>query len=248
MIGVIEDIAAAFQFLTRLPLAWLPYRGDTLRRSATYFPLVGLAVGLTAAEIHRLLSPHLSGTAVALVVVLFLTLITGGMHEDGLADVADAFGGAWERKRILEIMKDSRVGSYGALAIVFSLAARIVLLASLPVESVTATLISAEVLSRWTALPLGAVLGSARQETSLGGRIARQVSIPALIVGTVLALAPVIFLLREAAWRPCAAALLTVVCTGLYYRRRLGGVTGDCFGATIQLAAIAIYFCGAWRP
>jgi len=248
MMGILLDIAAAFQFLTRLPLAWLPYRGDTLRSSVCYFPLVGLAVGFAAAGIHRFLPPHLPVAVVALLVVLFMTLITGGMHEDALADVADGFGGGRERAQILAIMKDSRVGSYGALAIVFSLAARILLLACLPAERFAAYAVSAEVLSRWTALPLGAALASARQEPSLGGRIARQVSIPSLVAGTVLALAPVIWLLREAAWAPCAAALLVAVCTGFYYRRRLGGVTGDCFGATIQLAAIAIYLCGAWRP
>jgi len=248
MTGILLDIATAFQFLTRLPLAWLPWREDTLRRSASYFPLVGMAVGFSAAGIHRLLSSHLPAAAVALLIVLFMTLLTGGMHEDGLADVADGFGGGRERTQVLAIMKDSRIGSYGALAIVFSLASRILLLASLPAERFVAYLVSAEVLSRWTVLPLGAFLASARQEVSLGARIARQVSISSLIAGTVLALAPVAWLLRETAWTACLSALLVAVCTGLYYWRRLDGITGDCCGATIQLAAISIYLCGAWRP
>lgn len=248
MIGFFADMAAAFQFLTRLPLGWLPYRGDTLRRSAAYFPLVGLAVGLGAVAIRYLLSPHLPAAVVALLVVLFLTLITGGMHEDGLADAADAFGGGRDREQVLAIMKDSRVGSYGVLAIVFSLAARILLLASIPESGFAAYAVSAEVLSRWTALPLGAALGSARPGSSLGGRIARQVSIPSLLAGSAMALAPVLWLLRAAAWKPCVATIVVAVGAGLYYRRRLGGITGDCFGATIQLSAMAVYFCGVWRP
>lgn len=248
MTAILLDIAGAFQFLTRLPLAWLPYRGDTLRRSASYFPLVGLAMGLAAAGIHQILLPHLPAAVIALLVVLFFTLITGGLHEDGLADVADGFGAGGERTRVLAIMKDSHLGSFGTLAIVFSFAGRILLLACLPAERFGAYVISAEVLSRWTALPLGAVLTSARQETSLGGRIAHQVSIPSFITGTVLALAPVIWLLREAAWAPCLAALVVAGGTSLLYWRRLGGATGDCFGATIQLTAIAIYLAGVWRP
>ena len=79
---------------------------------------MGLAVGAGGAGIYWLLSPHLPAAIVALLIVLFSTLITGGLHEDGLADAADAFGGGWNREQTLEIMKDSRIGSFGALAIV----------------------------------------------------------------------------------------------------------------------------------
>ncbi len=247
MIGILQDFAAAFQFLTRLPLAWPPYRPDLLPRAAKLFPLVGLALGAADAGIYLVLTPHLPVTLVALVIVLFSTLITGGLHEDGLADVADGLGGGWNKQRALEIMKDSRIGSYGALAIVFSVAGRVLLLAHLPPASFVSYAISAQVLCRWTVLPLGMALAGARQEASQGTRLARQISVSSLLVGTLLALAIVGSLLRLSMWKPVVAAALVTLVTGLYYRRRIGGVTGDCFGATIQIALGAVYLCGVWK-
>jgi adenosylcobinamide-GDP ribazoletransferase len=248
----LQDVAAAFQFLTRLPLSWLPYRSDALARAAKFFPLVGLAMGGGAVGIYRLLTPHLPVIVVALAIVLFSTLITGGLHEDGLADVADAFGGAFNRQKVLEIMKDSRIGSYGALAISFSVVGRVLLLANLPAAKFIPFAISAEVLSRWTVLPLGVVLTGAREQESQqlrgqGARIARQISGASLIIGTLLAFAIVGCLMRASMTIPIVAASAVVLFSGIYYKQRIGGITGDCFGATIQLTLIAIYLCGVWH-
>jgi adenosylcobinamide-GDP ribazoletransferase len=247
MRGIFQDIAAAFQFLTRLPLSRLTYRPDALSRSAKFFPLVGLALGAAMAGIYRILSPHLPAMFVALLIVLFSTLVTGGLHEDGLADAADAFGGGWERQRILDIMKDSRIGVYGSLAIVFSVAGRVLLLGHLAPGIFVSYVVSAEVLCRWTVLPLGMVLPGARQEASQGARLARQISGTSVIVGTLFTLAVVGYLLRISMWKSVAATLLVAFLTGLYYKRRIGGVTGDCFGATIQLTLAAVYLCGVWN-
>jgi adenosylcobinamide-GDP ribazoletransferase len=247
MIGILQDIAAAFQFLTRLPLARLPYRPNALARATKFFPLVGLALGIAVAAIYRLLTPHLPAIVVALMIVLFSTLITGGLHEDGLADVADAFGGGWNKDKVLEIMRDSRVGSFGALAIVFSIAGRVLLLADLPTDAFIPYAISAEVLSRWTVLPLGATLPSAREQPGQGARIARQVSGLSLAVGTLLAFCIVGYLLHFSMWIPIVAASAVALISGFYYRHRIGGITGDCFGATIQITLAAVYLCGVWR-
>ncbi len=244
---IFQDIAAAFQFLTRLPLPRLAYRPDGLSRSAKFFPIVGLVLGAAFVGIYRILSPHLPVTIVALAIVLFSALLTGGLHEDGLADAADAFGGGRDRQRVLEIMKDSRTGAYGSLAIVFSVAARVLLLAHLAPGNFVPYAVSAEVLSRWTVLALGIALPGARQEASQGARLARQISAPSLIVGTLFALAIVGYLLRISMWKPVAAALLVTLLTGFYYKKRIGGVTGDCFGATIQLTLPAVYLCGVWQ-
>jgi adenosylcobinamide-GDP ribazoletransferase len=248
----LQDVAAAFQFLTRLPLSRLPYRPDALARAAKFFPLVGLAMGGVAVGIHRLLAPHLPATVVALAIVLFSVLITGGLHEDGLADVADAFGGGYNRHKALEIMKDSRIGSYGSLAVVFSVIGRVLLLTNLSAVKFIPYAISAEVLSRWTVLPLGVALTSAREHASQelrgqGARIARQISGVSLIVGTLLAFAIVGWLMRASMTIPIIAASAVALSSGIYYKRRIGGITGDCFGATIQLTLIAIYLCGVWR-
>jgi len=244
---ILQDIAAAFQFLTRLPLTRLVYEPDALSRAAKFFPLVGLAIGVTAAGIYRLLSPHLPIVVVALLIVLFSTLVSGGLFEDGIADSADAFGSGWNRQQILDIMKDSRIGTFGALAIVFAVTGRVLLLASLQPGHVIEYLISADVLCRWTALPLGASLPSAREQGSQGGRVAGQISRVSLAIGTLVAFGVVGYLLRMSMWVPVAAASAVTLLSGLYYKRRIGGITGDCFGATSQLTLVAVYLCGVWH-
>lgn len=247
MIRTLQDVLTAFQFLTRLPLSRLPYDPNALSRSAKFFPLVGLVVGGAAAVLYRLLAAHLPATIAALGIVIFLVLITGGLHEDGMADVADAFGGGWNREQTLAILKDSRVGSFGALAIVFSVSVRWLLLANLPPGRFTAYMISSHVLCRWSALPLGYLLPAARESSSQGARIARQISGFSLATGTLIAALIVGYALRGALWSPIASVLMVTAVSGLYYWRRIGGVTGDCFGATNQLAEIAVYLCGVWH-
>jgi adenosylcobinamide-GDP ribazoletransferase len=241
------DIVAAFQFLTRLPLDGLTYQPDGLSRAAKFFPLVGLVIGAGDAGVYRFLSPHLPAAMVALLIVLFSTLVTGGLHEDGLADAADAFGGGWSKQQVLEIMKDSRIGTYGALALAFSLAARLLLLVYLPAASFLQYLISAQVICRWVMLPLGVALSNAGESASQGGRLARRVSATSLAVGTLTSLCVVSYLLRISTVWPFIAALSVALLTGLYYKHRIGGVTGDCFGATSELTLIAVYTCGVWR-
>jgi len=245
--GIFEDIAAAFQFLTRLPLAWITYSPSALSRAARFFPVVGLAIGSSAAALHRWLLPHLPVGIVAFLIVLFSVLITGGLHEDGIADVADAFGGGWHREQILEILKDSRIGSYGALAIVFSFAGRVILLTFLPANVFAAYVISAHVLCRWTILPLGSLLPAARKQEGQGAQLARQISGVSVFVGTFIAFGIAAYLLRLAIWGPLVSILAVTLLSGFHYQRRIGGITGDCFGATIQLAEIAVYLCGVWH-
>ena len=243
----LKDLLTAFQFLTRLPLRNVEFRPDSLSRSVTFFPVVGLAVGLVGAWLQRLLTPHLSRPLAALLVLTFFVLITGGLHEDGLADAADGFGGGWKREQILPIMRDSRIGSFGAIAIALSMLARFSLLSSLPLNRFIPYVISAHVLCRWTTLPLSYFLPSARVEEGQGARIAQKTSLGALLVGSGISLLIVAFVMRAAFWIPILAAGLVALFSGFYYKRRIGGVTGDCFGATNQLAEIAIYFCGVWN-
>lgn len=243
----VEELLVAFQFLTRLPIARIPYQPNSLSRSAKFFPLVGLVVGLGASALHHVLTPHLNRALVALLILTFLVLITGGLHEDGLADTADAFGGGWNREQVLTILRDSRIGSFGALALVISVLARFVLLWILPVSRFTALVVAAHVLCRWTALPLGCFLLPAREREGQGARITQKISTASLISGTLLSLAIVLYLMRKEFWIPVLVAIVTTALSGLYYFRRIGGMTGDGFGATNQLTEIAIYFCGVWN-
>jgi adenosylcobinamide-GDP ribazoletransferase len=241
-----EEVATAFQFLTRIPTPPMTFEANSLPRAAKFFPLVGLAVGGGAVFVQRVLLFHLNRPLIALVLLAYLMLITGCLHEDGLADAADGFGGGWSKDQILAILKDSRIGSYGATALIMSLLARYLLLGSLPMEHFAAYVVSAHVLCRWSTLPLSYFLPPAREQEGQGARIAKLTSLATLIFGSAFSFAVVVFALRWSAVAPLLAALVTVALSGWFYWRRISGVTGDCFGATNQLTEIAVYFCGVW--
>jgi len=245
------DFAAALQFLTRIPVRGRRSGAPALPQAASYFPLVGALLGLAAGGIDMLLRPHLAPEAAAAVTVLFLVLATGALHEDGLADCADGFGGgAPSRERILAIMRDSRIGSFGAIAIAMSLLLRIVSIAALPVRHTLADIVCAETLGRWSVLPLSFLLPAARRDqiaSGQGAALAGRLSPFALILGTLIALAVTAGFLGGASWQLWAVGLVLTASSGVYFHRRIGGVTGDCFGATLELVTIAIYVWGAWQ-
>ncbi len=246
-----SDALAAVQFLTRIPMPYLPYDPASLSRAVKFFPIVGLVIGSAAALLHQLLTPHLPRMVTALLVIAFLVAITGCLHEDGLADTADAFGGGSSREQILVILKDSRIGSYGGTALTLSLVARVLLLASLPLAQVPKYLIAAHVLCRWTTLPLSYYLTSARNQqdqdgAGQGARIAKLTTRGTLIAGSIFSLAICSFALRIHMAAAVTATILVTLLSGLYYQRKIGGVTGDCFGATNQIAEIAVYLTGVW--
>jgi adenosylcobinamide-GDP ribazoletransferase len=245
------DFLGAVQFLTRVRVPSIPFEQDSLARAAMFFPIVGLLIGSGSVLLYLALIPHLPSTIVAVLVVAYLVALTGCLHEDGLADSADGFGGGWEREKVLAIMRDSRIGTYGATALALSLLARILLIASLPRTQVAAYLIAAPVLSRWTILPLSFFLPPARdrgdeQSDGQGARIARLTTRGNLAIASLLTFATVLALLRVRALAPALVSTGITLGTALYYKHRIGGITGDCFGATTQVAEVAVYLCGVW--
>jgi adenosylcobinamide-GDP ribazoletransferase len=245
------EFLSAVQFLTRLPVPAQPYESESLARSVKFFPAVGAIVGGGGALLHRLVVPHLPRTAAALVVVLYLVCVTGGLHEDGLADAADGFGSGTSREKILVILRDSRIGSFGGMALVLSLVGRLLLIASLPLQRVSCYLITASVLCRWTPLPLSYFLPPARTDVATsvdgqGARIARLTSTASLVGGSIFSAAVAGLLLKTQSIGPLLATMAISWLTASYYKRRIGGMTGDCFGATIQLTEISVYLCGVW--
>jgi adenosylcobinamide-GDP ribazoletransferase len=240
------DIAVAFQFLTRLPVPPMAFAPDGLARAVKFFPLVGLVIGSGAALVGKVLAPHLGRPVAAVAVLLCLVLITGCLHEDGLADLADSLGG-WTQEQRLAILHDSHLGSYGGTALVLSLLSRAVLLAGLPLAQFTAYMVSAHVLCRWSMLPLSYYLPPAREREGQGARIAGLASATTLVAGSLFTIVTVVVALRKAAIAPLLCAMVVPLISSFFYMRKLGGVTGDCFGATNQLTEIAVYLCGVWQ-
>jgi adenosylcobinamide-GDP ribazoletransferase len=211
-----------------------------LARAAAFFPLVGVIVGGGAALVFTLLQLLLPVPASVLCAIVFAAFITNGFHEDGLADAFDGFGGGWTKDRVLEIMRDSRIGTYGTLALIFLVIGKLTLLSSLPQGQIWRWLIVAHTAARWTILPLCAWLPYARAEGQ-GKLVAKQVGALEIVKGTVTLL--VTFLLIP--WRPALAVLLVtslvMLLSGLYFRSRLQGITGDCLGATNQVTEVGLY-------
>ncbi|MFC0268525.1 adenosylcobinamide-GDP ribazoletransferase [Kushneria aurantia] len=234
----------AITFLTRIPL---PVRGEVdneaLARCQRWFALAGALIGVLAASIYLLAALLWPLPVAALITLVALLLLTGGLHEDGLADCADGIGGARDVGARLAIMKDSRVGSYGVLALVVSFVGRLLLLGALSPALAAVALIAAHCLSRaLAALLMGALPYLRRDESSRVRAMtgAQRPSDRRWLIGVALAVA-------LAALGP-STALVVLAVTGLvgglawlFFRRQLGGVTGDALGAAQQVSELAVY-------
>ncbi|MTJ81198.1 MAG: adenosylcobinamide-GDP ribazoletransferase [Telmatospirillum sp.] len=227
--------------LTRLPVpAPSLAEGMTLAGAMHLFPLVGGIIGAIAALVYGLAAACLPPALAALLAVGASALVTGGLHEDGLSDVADGFGGGRDRDRKLAIMKDSRIGSYGAIALLLGLALRAGILAELAHPGlVAATLIAQHALGR-AAIPV-VMQGLMPARAGGLGATAGQPSPSTAGIAATLALVTAALVLPLAAAFPAAAgAALATVAIGILAWRQIGGQTGDVLGATEQAAEIMV--------
>lgn len=238
----------AVQFFTRVPVPrWVGFEPAWLHDSARHFPLVGLCVGAVGAVVLAAATVATS-PAVAVVLSMIATVwLTGAFHEDGLADTCDALGGHVSRERSLEIMKDSRIGSYGAVGLVLVLGLKAAVLVSLPVALALPALLFGHTVSRAMAvlviraLPYAGDLAAAKAKP-----LAQGVSRGGLLValGWVLVVAVGIVASRVAWWPAVVLSLLfalagTRACARCW-SRRLGGFTGDTLGATQQVTEVLV--------
>lgn len=240
-------LVVATRFLTRLPLPEPVFRDGDLRRATGAFPLVGVLVAAFGVATYAAAQP-LWGIAVAVVVATAVEVgVTGAFHEDGLADVADGLWGGWTVADRLRIMRDSRLGTYGTVALVGVLALRVALLAGLdPSWFWRATLVG-HVLGRASILVMVRLLPPADDGGS-GAQVSDPTGPVGSTVGIVTTAAVLLVALGTAAWVPLVAAVVPIGLTTVLYRRRLGGITGDALGATNQLVHLAALAAVALLP
>ncbi|MEJ8809860.1 adenosylcobinamide-GDP ribazoletransferase [Variovorax ureilyticus] len=261
----VRHFLLALQFFTRVPVtgplaAWVGFSPAMLRASAAHFPGVGWLVGAVGAGVFYLASAGLAGLAGALVAAALSTiatvLMTGAFHEDGLADVADGLGGSADRTRALEIMKDSRIGAFGAIALVLALGLKAVLLAALAEEGalrVVVALVCAHVLSRLAPLFLIRWLPYVGDENaaSKSKPLADAIDNGAMRVGVAWSLPAMAWLVMTFGIARGLAPVLLGAMAALFMarllHRRLRGFTGDGLGATQQVCELAIYLALAWH-
>lgn len=237
----------ALQFFTRLPIPrWVGFEAAWLNHASRYFPLVGLVVGAIAAAVYAAAALVLPAPVAAVLSTAATIYITGVFHEDGFADTCDGLGGGMTRERALEIMKDSRVGAYGAIGVVCMLLAKCTALATLPPASAIAALLLAHPLSRLAATSLIWTMEYARAEGK-AKPLAERMSAGEFAIATATVLLPAAALVLNGALSAvaCAGAVLAASLAALWlarkFERRLGGYTGDCLGAVQQLSEVAIY-------
>jgi adenosylcobinamide-GDP ribazoletransferase len=252
MRSLLADLSAALGLLTRLPTGWLPQHSSPagFARSIWAYPLVGLGIGAAGGAVMAAgLWLGLPPLVAALWSLAATLLLTGGFHEDGLADTADGFGGGRDRARKLEIMRDSRIGSYGVLALVLALGLRAATLAALPTQPATllAATAAAAALGRGATLGLLRLLPPARHDGVAAG-LGRPGGMP-MLVGLALAALPAVLLPPPVA--ALAAILGTTLATLLLARlawRQIGGQSGDVLGAGAVLGeCVALTALVAWR-
>lgn len=233
----------AVRFFTRLPVpAWVGHSQAALDRAARYFPLVGVLVGALGGLTFLLAALVLPLSLALLFSMAATLLVTGAFHEDGLADAVDGFGGGWTREQVLAIMKDSRIGSYGALAVALMLLAKFNALYELPDEWIAPALVAAHAASRFCSTALIYALDYVRDDDSARARpLAVRMGAGSLAVAALFGLAPLALLPWEAALAGLGLAALTTFLAARHFVRRIGGYTGDCLGATQQGAELALY-------
>ena len=253
----IADLAACLRFFSRMPVPVInrlddPSQLPAFSRAAWLVPVAGALLALPPALLLVLLGlTDLPPLAASLLAVALAMMLTGALHEDGLADVADGFFGASRRDRRLEIMKDSRIGAFGTLALIVVVSLRTVLLAAL-VQRVGAAaaallLILAEAASRAAMVGVWTALAPARPDglAAASGQPSSPAAIAALLLGLAAALCGLTLLPVAAVFAALVLAATAAIGTALLARARVGGHTGDVLGATQQVALVALLvgFC-----
>jgi len=249
----------ALQFFTRLPIpAWVGFEASWLQHASRYFPLVGVVVAALAAAVYAAAALVLPAPVAAMLSTAASIYITGAFHEDGFADTCDGLGGGMTKERALEIMKDSRVGAYGAIGTVCMLATKLSALALLPPHLAVAALVVAHPVSRLAATALIWKLDYVRGEGK-AKPLAQQMTGTEFAIAALTCALPSAGVLAAGWMTPAAlaAAVLASAAAALWlgrlFVRRLGGYTGDCLGAVQQLAEALAYVAvlatlghGAW--
>lgn len=240
----------ALMFLTRIPVpSFADHAPEYLQKSSRYFPIVGMIVGALCAAVLLIFQRFLSLELSLLFSMIAGLFITGAFHEDGFADVCDGFGGGWTKDRILEIMKDSRLGTYGTAGLVGMMATKFLILRDLlhsfhlsDNTIVFFVLVAAHALSRTMAVlsiqyfPYVRMDDTSKSKPSASAKLSR----PALAFAVLTPLAvflflPVYFLLS------IPVALLVTLLMNRYFKKWIGGHTGDCLGAVQQVTEVCIY-------
>lgn len=239
----------AVMFYTRIPCpSWIDHSEEILNKATIYFPLIGWIVGGFGALVYWLAAFILPSEIAILLSMIATILMTGAFHEDGFGDVCDGFGGGWTKEKILTIMKDSRMGAYGVIGLIAILGLKFLALKGFLLGfSPIVPMLVAHPLSRVVAVWMIFTMDYARENDDDGKAkpVAKKLAFSEFIIAALFGLIPLsIFIIFE------KNALLILLIVPLfivkkyleyYFKKWIGGYTGDCLGATQQVAEVVIY-------
>lgn len=235
----------AILFFTRIPCPkWVDHSPEILNKSNRYFSLVGILVGSFSALIYYL-ATYVFSIEIALILSLISSVwITGAFHEDGFADVCDGFGGGWTKNKILTIMKDSRLGTFGVIGLISIVSVKILSLYNLNQlnKHIPLILISGHAISRFIATILIYTHEYVRDiDSSKIKPTTKQMSTKSLIISAFFGVLPLFFFQDVKVFGVLIPLLLTYLYMGKFFKKWIGGQTGDCAGALQQVAEVVFY-------
>ena len=239
----IKILLTAVMFYTRIPCPVnMEYSAEMLNKSTRYLPFIGWIIGSVTGFIYWGSSFILPDTIAIILSMASGILITGAFHEDGFADVCDGFGGGWTKEDRLRIMKDSRLGTYGAIGIIFILLSKFFFLKELSSFSLLLVLVASHSVSRLIPV-LVIFFGSYSRDdlTSKVKPIGRKISVPGLIVAIVTGVFPVLLFQKPEFFLIIILPILTGLLLMQYFKKRIDGYTGDCLGTIQQVSEITVY-------
>ena len=232
-----RSLRAAVGFLTRVPMGTVD--GSSMGGAIAWFPFVGVLIGALAGGVYAGAFWLTSPLVAASLAISAEALTTGAFHHDGLADMADGFGGGWTVERRLEIMKDSRHGTYGVVSLILVLVIQVASLGSLTARQGFAALIAANCLGRIGAVAVMVFMRPARAD-GLGVEYREGLRVGVVALGGLAGLAIVVTIVGASTAVLVIAALVGALAVALLAHRKIGGMAGDVLGAVEQIAATCV--------
>lgn len=232
----------ALSFFTRIPFPkWAKFEKEYQNEAIKYFPISGVIIGGLSALVFYLSNLVLPFNLSVMLSMGFTVLFTGALHEDGFMDVCDGFGGGWTKERILEIMKDSLIGAFGVTGIIFLVLTKFFCLFSVSAIQIPFVMIAAHSVSRMFATTLVNTHQYARIDNSKAKDYSQKLSNGNLIFALVTGILPIALLGNLKFFLILIPVYISKILLGRYFKKWIGGFTGDCIGATQQVCELVFY-------
>ncbi len=236
-----ELLVTAITFYTRIRVPWkVEYSPEKLNNATRYFPLVGIITGGIIALVFYCLNIFVSVHLAIIISLIISVLLTGGFHEDGLADFIDGMGGGYSKEQIMTIMKDSRIGTFGALGLILNMILKWLLISELPEQQIPVILIAANSVSRLN--PVILIYSSEYVSHGKSKDVGTKGSAGTLVIAIITALLPLALVKPVSILSVLLALPVVLIPFRRYLTKKIGGYTGDALGALQQISELAVYF------